>query len=209
MKCLAFVATFSSILCAGHAALGQPRARAPLPRPPPLIAGFGVGPAFPDCDDCDLSAGIGARGFLVLPIVLPFGIGITAEHENFRLGSFGKAGYTFTGIELILSTGFGLTWQLEVLFAFGGGQSDAATSSGYDSAVAGELGFRLGRRIGPRTRLGVSVSASGMATRYESNTSNGSTAPPPATDFVTGAKLLTMDIAFDLGPTPPSHASAD
>jgi hypothetical protein len=185
------------------AARAQGRSRPPLPKPPVLITGLGLGPAFPYCDDCNSKIGAGGRAFVTLPIVLPFGIGLSTEHEEFRLGHFGNSGYTFTGFDLILSTGFGLTWQVEVLFAIGEGHSDSANPAGDDSGGGGEFGLRVSRRLAGRTRLGVTGTVSGMATRAVPQCPSAGCEPPPTADFVSGATLITVDFAFEIGPKTP------
>lgn len=191
-----------TVLVAATDSGATPPVRSPAEHPPRLIAGFGLGPAFASCEACELPVGVGFRAFASVPVLTPLALGFTVEHERFDLWNGSEGGYTFLGPTLVLSNGFGRTWQVEVWGAAGRGVS-AVDDMGFDGGLAFQAGLRLGREISPTIRLCLAAS---IATTVVGPPGGGSfTAGEEdsrSADYLDGARLFTLELELDLVPAP-------
>lgn len=198
MRRASFIAA-AAVITLAYVARADPtvRARARAAPPPGFIAGAGVGPAFARCDACDGTPGVGGRVFAIVPLIIPLGLGFTAEHERFFAP---EGGYTFAGPMLVFSSGFGRTWQAELWAALGFTSSVVEPDVGPPDGGP-QVGFRLGRRITPRTRLCVSISS---ASTFGFTSSGGGSSSGQASSelaaYVDGAVLLAAELAYDVAP---------
>lgn len=144
-----------------------PRAKMDAEYPPWVLAGLGVGVAWPAAatcpygQNCDLPAGLAFRGWAWAPAVEGFALGGVVDHLRVPWTFERTNTFTFVGAGFSFGSGYTSAAAVSLWMAVGMAYASVGGPCSGDSGMGLELGVRFDYRIARRVRAGVSASQGG------------------------------------------------